>query len=118
MDAGPSEGSTIDGTRWVEATEMLSRGRSAEDGGMVGDDESSATDVRAGSSVVDPELKGGCFGAGAARVSSSEWRRMSFSLAILPRRRRNGMVTVWRNRHNPSVRRIGGTDSISSASRR
>jgi hypothetical protein len=59
-------------------------------------------------------LKGGCFGAGAARGSTSEWRRMSLSLAILPRRRRNGMVIVGRDRDNPSGHRKGGTVSASA----
>jgi hypothetical protein len=99
----------IDGTPWVEATEMLSRGRSVEVGGMLEAERSSAT---TGSSVVDPEWKGGgCFGAGAARGSSSEWRRMSLSLAALPRRRKNGMVIVLCDRHNPSGRRVGGRDT-------
>ena len=86
---------------------MLSRGRSAEEEGALGDGdgdgESSATDVKAaGSSAVDPEWKGGSFGAGAVRASSSEWRRMSDSLATLPRRRRNGMAIVRHGRSNPS----------------
>jgi hypothetical protein len=99
----------MDGTPWVEATEMLSRGRSVEVGGMLEAERSSAT---TGSSVVDPEWKGGgCFGAGAARGSSSEWRRMSLSLAALPRRRKNGMVIVLCDLHNPSGRRVGGRDT-------
>jgi hypothetical protein len=57
---------------WVDATEMLSRGRSAEELGTLGDVESSATVVRAGRSAVDPELNVGCFGAGAERESNSE----------------------------------------------
>ena len=83
---------------------MLSLGRSAEEEGTLGDGEgeSSATDVKAGSSAVDPEWKGGSFGAGAERASSSEWRRMSDSLATLPRRRRNGMAIVRYGRSNPS----------------
>ena len=90
---------------------MLSRGRSVEVGGMLEAERSSAT---TGSSVVDPEWKGGggCFGAGAARGSSSEWRRMSLSLAALPRRRKNGMViALLCNRHNPSGRSGGGRDT-------
>jgi hypothetical protein len=90
---------------------MLSRGRSIEVGGMFEAERSSAT---TGSSVVDPEWwkGGGCFGAGAARGSRSEWRRMSLSLAALPRRRKNGMVIVLLcDRHNPSGRRVGGRDT-------
>jgi hypothetical protein len=105
--SGPSEGSTIDGTARLEATEMLSRGWSAGEGGMFGDGKSSATDVRPGNSAADPWWKGGCFGAGTARASSSEWRRMSVSLAMLPRRRRNGMAIVWCDRHNPSGKQDG-----------
>lgn len=80
---------------------MLSRGKSAGEGG-IGDGKSSATEDRAGSSVADPGWKGGSFEGGTARVSSSEWRRMSDSLAMLPRRRRNGMAIVRCGRGNPS----------------
>jgi len=109
-----ADGSTIDGTAWLEAAERLSRGRADEERGAIwvgvlGGWESSETEGRAGDSVLGSARTWGSLDADAdaVKLSSSEWRRMSVSLARWPRRRKKGMIIDSFDWHNPSGRRNG-----------
>jgi len=104
----------MDGTAWLEAAERLSRGRAGEERGAVwvgvlGGWGSSETEGKADDSVLDSARAWGSLDvdADAVKLSSSEWRRMSVSLARWPRRRKKGMIIDSFDRHNPSGCRNG-----------